>query len=218
MKRFVISAIFIVAILGCSKEKEPNTNPPSGRLVFSDHFDRQEIGSDWLDTGGNYRIEKGELRAQGAHNKPLWLKNKLPRDTRIEFDARSMSPAVDIKVEIFGDGKSKADSTSYTATSYVLILGGWSNSRSIIARMDEHGEDRMVRDNPVGVPEKNYHFSIVRQKNQVTWLLDGEKFLVLNDADPLEGPNHEFLAFNNWETEVFFDNLQIFALEEQKAK
>src|SRR5216683_2690597 len=49
------------------------------------------------------------------------------------------------KVEAWGDGKSNAETLSYTATSYVFILGGWHNMISVIARLDEHGNDRRPR-------------------------------------------------------------------------
>ncbi|MCP4678306.1 MAG: hypothetical protein GY854_22900 [Deltaproteobacteria bacterium] len=199
-------------VLGCSSERSASSPSVSGKLVFEDHFSRTDVGPDWLDTGGGYRIVDGRLRAQGARNKPLWLKRKLPRNARVEFTARSMSPAVDIKAELWGDGKSRATKSSYTATSYVVILGGWNNSRSIIARMNEHGKDRESRKAPKGVVGKLYNFSIERKGNLFTWSLNGESFLEMNDSEPLTGPGHEHFAFNNWETEVFFDDVSIFEL------
>ena len=46
-------------------------------------------------------------------------------------------PAVDIKCELFADGRRHA-------SGYVVILSGWNNSKSIIARRDEHGPERNV--------------------------------------------------------------------------
>lgn len=136
----------------------------------------------------------------------------MPRNARVEFTARSESSAVDIKAELFGDGKSFAVKNSYTATSYVVILGGWNNTRSIIARMNEHGDDREERDNPKGIPGKVYSFSVVRKDNDVFWFLDGELFLKMIDDNPLEGEGHEYFAFNNWASEVFFDDLKIYEI------
>ena len=158
------------------------------------------------------RIAAGELRAQGARNKPLWLKQKLPRNAKIEFVTRSLSDAIDIKVEVYGDGKSRAEKLSYKATSYVVILGGWNNSRSIIARMDEHGDDRKVRTDPKGEKGKKYHFTIVRKGNELSWYLDSKLFLEMDDSAPLEGEGHDHFAINDWESEVFFDDLKIYEL------
>ncbi len=201
----VFSIVFILFAVGCTA----SAGAENERIVFSDDFDRAEIGDRWLDTGGGYKIVDGRLRAQGARNKPLWLKTKLPRNARVSFTAESMSPAVDIKVEMFGDGKSKAIKDSYTATSYVLILGGWNNSMSIIARMDEHGKDRKVRKEPKAVPKKRYQFEITRTDGKLYWKVDGKPFLEMNDSSPLEGPGHEYFAVNNWMSEVFFDDFKI---------
>lgn len=196
------------ALLSCASDK----GAAPGKLVFRDDFNRAELGASWLDTGGGYRIVAGELRAEGARNKPLWLVPKLPPNARVEIDARSASEAVDIKLELFGDGRSRPTTVSYTATSYVFILGGWGNSRSIIARMNEHGKDRQVRTEPRGVPGKTYRFSVTRSGSHVSWLVDREVFLEMDDPEPLVGPGHEHLAFNNWESEVFFDNLAIYEI------
>lgn len=206
----LLVAVFLTVACGSGGGSAPPA--AKGTLVFEDNFERTDLGDNWLDTGGNYRIVNGELRAQGARNKPLWLKRKLPRNARIELTARSESDAVDIKVEAYGDGKSKAIKASYTATSYVLILGGWNNSRSIIARMNEHGDDRKVRTDPKGEKGKTYRFTVVRNQNKLSWYVDSKLFLEMDDSAPLEGTGHEYFAINNWASEVFFDDLKIYKL------
>ena len=212
MLRLYVMAVASLMVASCRGEQPPS-GAAAGRLVFEDRFDRSSLGDDWLDTSdGSYSIENGELLVQGAHNRPLWLKRKLPRNARVEFTARSASPAVDIKVELYGDGKSYAKQASYTASSYVAILGGWNNSRSIIARMNEHGEDRKVRKEPKGQQNKSYRFSLTRTGNVLKWLLDGEPFIEFDDPAPLAGPGHEHFAINNWESEVYFDDLVVYEL------
>lgn len=211
--RIIVINLLIFGIFGCAKKTDDTALPPTeGTLLFEDNFERATLGSNWLDTGGGYRIVDGSLRVQGAKNKPLWLKKKLPQNARVEFSARSETDAVDIKAEVFGDGKSRAEKASYTATSYVVILGGWNNTRSIIARMNEHGNDRIVREAPKGIPGKTYHFAVIRTENDFRWYLDAELFLQMNDTNPLAGAGHEYFAFNNWASEVYFDDLRIFEL------
>ncbi len=176
---------------------------------FEDRFDRATLGEAWNATSSDWRIQDGVLRVSNAHNHPAWLKRRLPRDVRIEFDAWSDSPAGDIKCEVFGDGRSQAQQASYTATSYVFIHGGWNNQLNVIARMDEHGNDRRVRRGPPVERGRHYHWTIVRRGNRVEWSVDGQPMLELDDPSPLFGPGHEFFAFNNWETELSFDNLVI---------
>ena len=109
--------------------------PAAGvNLPYSTDFsDFGVVERDFFSTGGLWRTLGGELLSPGVKNNPLWLKAKLPQNVAVEFDARSMSPEGDVKVEIFGDGTDHA-------SGYVLIQGGWNNSLSIIARLDEHGQ------------------------------------------------------------------------------
>ncbi|WP_257448940.1 hypothetical protein [Archangium lipolyticum] len=97
-----------------------------------DFSDPGVVQRDFFSTGGHWRVVDGQLLSPGVKNNPLWLQAKLPRDVAIEFDVRSESPEGDIKVEVFGDGTDHA-------SGYVFIHGGWNNSLSIIARLDEHG-------------------------------------------------------------------------------
>ena len=113
---------------------------------------------------------------------------------------------------MFGDGQSyDPDGGGYTATGYELIFGGWSNTKSIIARLDEHGKDVVARTEPKVAANKHYHWRIERQGKLLTWFIDdmANPFLKLEDPQPLEGPGHEYFAFNNWETDTWFDNVVI---------
>jgi hypothetical protein len=189
---------------GCTEPRSPAV----GRR-FEDRFERAELGPDWRVTGEGWRVEGGALRGQGVRNHPLWLRRKLPRDARIEFDAWSDSPAGDLKCEAWGDGSSHAVQASYTATSYVVIFGGWNNSYNVIARMDEHAPDRRQRVGPRVEMGRHYHFTIERRGRVLRWLLDGAPMLEWDDPDPLAGPGHEYFAFNDWDAVVHFDNLVI---------
>lgn len=203
----VLGTALVVALpwMACDPPRRPT---PIGQR-FTDNFDRADLGPEWRETGPGWRIENGALRGQNVHNHPLWLRRKLPRDARIEFDAWSESPAGDLKCEAWGDGESFARQASYTATSYVIIFGGWFNRLNVIARMDEHAPDRRVRQGPRVEPNRHYHFTIERRGRLLKWAIDGEPMLEWDDPDPLAGPGHEHFAFNDWEALVHFDNLVI---------
>lgn len=187
----------------------PQGDPAIGVGGFSDNFDREQLGDLWTDTGGHWELRDGWLHVQGAHNKPLWLRRALPRDARIEMDVRSMSPDGDIKVECWGDGVSKAESTEYTATSYVVIFGGWHNTLNVLARMNEHGDDRVEGSPKRVVPGQTYHLRIERRGGTITAWVDDEQLVQMHDDDPLEGRGHDHFAFNDWDAELLFDNLHI---------
>jgi hypothetical protein len=201
-------AVLVVAVAACKVK-----DPPPVTDRWQDSFDgRDEIGGDYYKSGGGYGIANGALSAKGAHNHPLWLRKKLPRDVRIEVDCWSNEERGDVKVEVFGDGHSfDPDGGAYMATGYEVIFGGWFNSKSIIAKLDEHGKD-VVQNVTVKVqPTRHYHWKIERVGKKLTWFVDDMQtpFLVLDDPVPLEGTGHEYFGFNNWESDTWFDNLVI---------
>jgi len=199
----------VISVLSMLCACTPQGDPQIPAEGFTDDFEREDLGDVWHNTGGRYRIQNGWLNIQGARNRPLWLRRRLPRDVRVEFDVRSESPQGDIKVEIFGDGSSRATSESYTATSYVVVFGGWNNSLNIIARMDEHADDRAVGPRRPVEPGRTYRMKIERIGDTITAYVDGEELVSLSDPDPLEGRGHDHFAFNDWEADLWFDNLRI---------
>ncbi|MCA9671844.1 MAG: DUF1080 domain-containing protein [Myxococcales bacterium] len=200
-------ALCVAALAGCPDDETIKT-------PFVDKFDRVELGSNWLNTGANYKIVDGKINVKGAYNHPLWLKKRLPRNAVIELDVMSKSGVGDIKVEAWGDGQSYATRKgAYLATSYVFIFGGWGNRISALCRMDEHANDRKTRSDLRVKPGQTYHWKIKRQGNKVEWFVDGKPFLAMDDKDPLTGNNHAYFGFNNWQSDLYFDNLKITPLK-----
>lgn len=202
---YTLRMSILLAFLACTPQGDPGI-PSEG---FTDDFERNHLGELWHNTGGSYSIRNGEMRVQGARNKPLWLRRTLPRNVRIEFDARSESPEGDIKVEVFGDGVSKAETESYTATSYVIIFGGWNNTTNAIARLDEHADDRINGQAMRVELGKTYHVKIERSGSTIEYWVNDTKIASMTDPDPLDGRGHDHFAFNNWQSELWFDNLRI---------
>ena len=197
--------------------------PPSQPLTapFEDKFDRSSLGPDWFVTQtGSWEMRDGKLCVKGAHNHGVWLLKTLPTNARIEFDAASASADGDIKAEYWGDGRSGATGASYTnATSYLTIFGGWKNTLHVLARIDEHGSDRLqVQLSNDAIDERErlvaagrtYGFKVERSDGKsVSWWVDGVLIHRLEDKQPLVGTGHDHFGFNNWEAPVCFDNLRI---------
>ena len=205
IRRTLLAALLCLA---ACKVKDP---PPITER-WTDTFDRDEPGSNYYQTGDGYHLSGGALNARGAYNKPLWLRKKLPRNVQIEVTAWSKSPDGDIKLELFGDGTSfDPDKGGYMATSYVLVQGGWRNTKSILARQNEHGQEMASRTGPRVVPGQKYRWRITRKNGVVTWYVDDMEtpYLRYEDPRPLDGPGHEYLGFNNWEADTWFDDLVV---------
>lgn len=180
-----------------------------------------DLGPDWTQAGTSaWHIENGRLCGQGAKNHGVWLNRVLPVNARIEFDAISDSPDGDLKAEVWGDGRSAATSVSYTnATSYLVIFGGWSNKFHVLARINEHGNDRKeikvdtTSDDPKQRPVmagQIYHFKIERTDGKtVRWFVDDVELHSFADAQPLVGAGHDHFGFNNWNVKVCFDNVRV---------
>ncbi len=219
----VISLVGLGGLAGCETReigKESNEESrgaeqaqESGEreLVVSDNFERESLGERWhRGTGengsGTWSIEDGWLQASNIKNDPLWLDRKLPEKVRVEFDARARSSEGDLKAEIFGDGE-------HHATGYILIMGGWDNQLDVVARLDEHGDDRKEQRSPGVAKGKVYRWAIERTDGTLRWYVDGELYMSYPDDSPLRGEDHRYFAFNDWEAPVAFDNLRIYRLD-----
>ncbi|HKE13906.1 MAG TPA: hypothetical protein VKB80_03500 [Kofleriaceae bacterium] len=202
----------------CKHGDDQGAEPPAITAPWTDDFERPDLGDDWRTTADTYQLVNGALSARGAKNHPMWLRRALPRDAVIELDVWSNSPDGDIKVELYGDGRSyDPDGGAYTSTGYVAVMGGWNNSKSILARGNEHGKHVVARTEPRVQKGARYHWKLVRRGGRIEWFVGDmtSPFLVLTDDAPLEGPGHQYFAIGNWQSDSWFDNLRIAPLEDE---
>lgn len=202
-------------IANCKSREVGSSAPPAGLsggvLVFEDDFSGAEPGDSWhRGTGesgkGAWTVENGGVEGSSLRNDPLWLTKPLPDSVRVEFEAQAKTEVGDLKVEIFGDGENHA-------SGYVLIFGGWNNRLDVIARLDEHGDDRKSR-NTRGVElDRVYKMAIVRTSSGLLrWYVDGAEFMTYQDVSPLKGAEHQYFAFSNWDAPVRFSKIRVYDL------
>ncbi|MBK6683505.1 MAG: hypothetical protein IPG45_03465 [Deltaproteobacteria bacterium] len=200
MKR--VFALALLAVFACKKQEAPTKSVP-----FTDDFERNELGPDWAMSGGQWNIDKGQVFSTGANNSPLFLKVALPKDVVVEVEVTSETPLVDSKIELMTNGRAHS-------SGYVFILGGWSNTISCIARLDEHGADRKEK-KPTGISGAGTHLWRIEKKGgRLDWYVDGQPYLSFDDPEPLDGPGQDRLAFSNWQNRIRYDNLKIWPLDQ----
>ena len=215
----------IVAIGACSQAA-----PPLVTVPYTQSFDGPSLPAEWHSPSGGWSVVAGRLYNAGAHNVPLWLSASLPRDARVSFDVESLSPEVDFKFEIYGDGEQHE-------SGYSVIMGGWKNTTTLIARRGEHAPRRIDSDDAALraqvaqdkvraatinknrkdavakmeqlEPNRVYHVVFEKRGNELTLSIDGEVHLTYFDPSPLGGPGADRFAFANWASRLYFDNLAI---------
>jgi hypothetical protein len=201
----VFLVVAFLAATGCWPRERPAKAVVSLDGPYVDDFDDRDLGDRYFVQGGSWRVVDGTLTTLGDRNLPLWLDVSLPRNVRVEVDATSSSAAVDIKVELFGDGVRHQ-------SGYVAVVGGWNNTLSGIARRDEH-EKKRVMNRTRHVQGQSYHLVVQRVDGKTIELfVDGARVASYVDPEPLFGPGHDRFAFSGWESEVTFDHLRITAL------
>ena len=198
---FLFSLFFVFA---CSSEKKLVK-------IFEDDFNRAEIGENYEIQGGDWQIFDGKLRCKTAKNRNLVLKSvDLPQNAVVELTMKSYSDAVDVKFNLWGDGKIHDHGDGYS-----FILGGWNNRISVISKLDEHEKRRSERKGKLE-KEKLYKIKVDRSSNKIKWFVNGELFLEYNDETPLKvDEGYSKLSFANWKSDVEFDDLKIYSLEEK---
>jgi hypothetical protein len=205
------------------KEIGDDSKDVRGELLFSDDFERKTLGKDWKSVHKGWKIVNGWVHSSKAHNRALWLAQNFSGDIIIEFDARSEPPTKgafrgDIKCDAFAtEPKRVACGKDLCSMGYVVINGGWFNKFDLIARLDEHKSDSAIVKKRTTKsahseikPSVTYRWKIVRQGNTVHWYRDDVLQLSFEDSKPLAGG---FFGFNNWESNVYFDNLKVYTVK-----
>jgi hypothetical protein len=204
-RSFVLPVVLASSTWACLPGDRAARGVVTATTPFVDEFDDADLGDRYFAQGGSWRVVRGALTTLGDHNLPLWLDVTLPKNVRIDVDVTSASTAVDMKVELFGDGVRHE-------SGYIAIVGGWNNTLSGVARLDEHERARVM--NRTRYEQgRTYHLAVQRTDGATVELfVDGDKVASYRDKAPLYGPGNDRFAFSGWESEVTFDHLKITAL------
>ncbi|MDB4986444.1 MAG: hypothetical protein JWN04_1622 [Myxococcaceae bacterium] len=101
----------------------------------------------------------------------------------------------------------RSGGSSYTVSNYVAVFGRRRSSLNVIARLDEHADDRVVGSRRKVEQGHNYHKKIESKGDTISSWADGQWLARMTDSDPLWGAGHDHFAINHWCAELWFDNL-----------
>ena len=195
----ITGLLALLALVGCSDE-------PKTKLLYSYNFDDGKLGPEWKKEGGTWEVVNGRLHSPRAMNRDLVLTKPLPPQAVIELEMISHSPQVDVKFRAWGDVQSEMHDGAYH-----FILGGWNNSKSIIAPLGEH-DPRSAAIMRKMEKDHWYKIKVVRCKGKIDLYVDGGKFLSYEDKEPLDTSVYKYFSFANWKTDCEFDNLRIYEI------
>ena len=198
-------------------ESEEKTGPGSAEeqgweLVFTDEFEREQVGDDWTTVDGKWRIKDGALRGSGTllSARGFPASDQPPGYQRIEFKAATdVQPLAflqtgadesDVRVSDLSSiihAKAPEDigeNENAFGTGYFFQFGGFWNSRHRIVKAG----DQLVADEEPTVkiqPDKMHHIIAENDKGHVRFFVDGELILEYDERMSLLGSSQNHVGF-----------------------
>lgn len=192
-------------------------------LVFSDDFDRDEIGDAWEIVSGSWEIEEGSLRGSGT----LITASSLAQDDaegyfRLEFEAATdVQPFIllpgapppevtvsDISSFIHAKDPEETDMNAF-ASGYFFQFGGFHNTRNRIVRT---GTTLAQDDDPevVIIPDETHQVVVENDGGHLRMYVDGKLILDREEAGgSLLGDGQDRAGFYLY-TAAIIDNVKVY--------
>ncbi|MCC6483270.1 MAG: hypothetical protein IT209_00355 [Armatimonadetes bacterium] len=170
------------------------------KLVWSDDFQRDEVGLEWKAVNGEISIENGRLHLTGSGVFAIIDRGFKP-DVRLEFDAEAdpRYPPVDLSAGL-------AASSEY-GYRYLLAFGGQNNRVNQIVGpgfsvVDQHPKV-LIRQG------ETYHISATKEGRELTLRVNGKVLVHATVRDPLGGPGFDRAGIVTW-AGLYADNVRVY--------
>ncbi len=180
--RFLWMALLAMASVSMAVASEPeeageaDAQAEDGwQLVFSDAFDREELGEDWQVLSGDWRIEDGTLVGRGQ----LMVDRSMLGYHRLEFTAESDDPT-DLSPVIHSG-------PSGFSSGYLLQFGGLDNTYNVARRK---GKDISTDYKHMIEPGKVHRIVAEFDGEHVRLTVDGQLVHEYKEESPLLGEHH----------------------------
>lgn len=189
---------------------------PRWKLIFSDDFERAELGDTWTATSGVWAIEDGHLRGAGTlvSTRPI-LQGDKPQYQRLEFDATTDVEPYPFKILEGGPEPevTVCDITPFIHclspdnvpvdrknrplhvwhTGYFFQFGGWYNTRNMLRRKGDIVLDQ--KDAALTItPNKRHHIIVENDEGFLRMFVDGQLVFQHVDKQPINHPDHGYVG------------------------
>jgi len=180
--------------------------PPSAegwKLVFSDDFERQELGNDWLSVCGKWAIKDGHLTMAKDGDGAIVYAKPLAPSQRIEYDAwAERGYPCDLSALLCANPKLR----NAFGSAYFFGFGSEMNAFSkLLINLVEH---RII---PLRmVPGRRYHVICERDGERLSFWVDGKVVLHCLHRDRLDGPENRHAGLYMYLPGQYVDNVRLY--------
>ncbi len=171
------------------------------KLVFSDDFQGDTLGTDWEVVNGNFKVEDGYLIADGGI---LMSKASYQGPVRLEYFVEPNIRHLDLPgIEVAAEPTLSDISTilysnpkEQLSKGYFLQFGGFNNTRCRILR--NSAEIGAFRGGPFILPGHTHHIVAEFDGTHVRLIVDEELLFEFTENSPITGGDLDRLGFYFW--------------------
>lgn len=200
-------ALGLIAGVVCSTAMIHAAAPDGWDLIFSDDFDRAELGEDWQIVEGTWDIEEGELVGSGTLVSSKGFPGSHPIGfLRMEFKARTdvrpfilmpglPPPTVSVSdISSFIHAQPPEAVSTIWRSGYFFQFGGHINTRNRIRRA---GNELVVDANPENmiVPDQPHHVIVENDQGTLRMFVDGKKIFEHQEPASIMGDGFDRVGF-----------------------
>lgn len=203
--------VFVLAmclLAGPSSATEP---PPGWKLLFSDDFQRTELGEEWKVVEGKWLVQDGSLVGSGVLISAKGFPATYPPGfQRLEFDVTTESPepktaSSERNAFIHAQPPEKSGNTP-SKTGYCLPLGGQNLYRNGTAL-----EGKPAVNSAIDL-SKTRHIILENDRGKLKAIIDGSTVFELSDDKPIMGTNYDRVGFY-FGASVRINNVRVYVKE-----
>lgn len=191
------SAVVTVILILSIREGRPGENWVQ---VFSDDFERSEVGPSYGVSSGRWGLAYGALRGEGSGFVNIDVLQHFGGEVRVELDAVVPRASAKREIAVF-----LCRDTAEVQDGY--YLGAGADYR--VAAIDRNGIEVAVALMSQIEPDRPYHVTIQRRRDLLEMSIDGTTVVRYQDPIPLNPAEHGRVRIGTYDGILRVDNLRI---------